>query len=79
MGQKETKFFNREAGGPSSGNINRVSYYEDTKVLEIKFRNGRIYQYEDVPEKLWQGAVNAPSIGKFMNQEIKGVYSFKKI
>ena len=79
MGQKETKFFNADVGGARSANINRISYYPDTKTLEVKFKNGAIYQYDDVSEKLWEQAQKAPSIGIFMNQNIKGVHSFKKL
>lgn len=79
MGQKETKFFNADAGGPTSANINRISYYPDTKTLEVKFKNGAVYQYEEVSEKTWEDARKAESIGRFMSQNIKGVYSYRKL
>ena len=79
MGQKETKFFNADAGGATSANINRISYYPPEETLEVKFKNGMVYQYEGVPSKLWEEARKAPSIGRFMNLNIKGVYTHKKL
>ena len=77
MGKKETKFFNADAGGPTSANINRISYYQGDETLEVKYKNGAVYQFEGVSAELWEKARTAPSIGKFMNENIKGAYSYQ--
>jgi hypothetical protein len=42
--------------------------------LEIEFKSGRIYQYFDVPETVYQELMTAPSHGKFFNAYIRSVY-----
>jgi len=79
MGQKESILFNNKAGGKTSGNINRVSYYPESHILEVKFKNGSIYHYEGVPSRMWIEAQEAPSIGSFMHGSIIGIYPHSKV
>lgn len=74
-----TKLFNVKAGGPKSGNINRISYYENTEVMEVQFKNGSVYHYEGVSERIWKEAVEAKSIGSYMHQSIIGVHEARKL
>lgn len=74
-----TKLFNVKAGGPKSGNINRISYFEDKEVVEVKFKNGSIYQYDGVPKRIWEEAVAASSIGSYLHMSIIGVYQSRKL
>ena len=48
-----------------------VGYDFETRVLEIEFIDGAIYQYFDVPEELYQGLLNAESKGRYFNLVIK--------
>ena len=75
----ETKLFNVKAGGAKSGNINKISYFEDEEIMHVKFKNGSTYQYEGVPKRIWEEASTAKSIGSYMHQSIIGVYESKKI
>ena len=56
-----------------SSNIDAVGYDETTQTLEIEFRNG-VYQYEDVPEDVYEGLMGADSIGGFFHECIRDVY-----
>lgn len=47
--------------------------------LVIEFNNGAKYSYSDVPYDTYQGLIDAPSIGKFFNAEIKGTFSEQKL
>lgn len=62
-----------------SSSISRIRYNEDTKVLEIEFQGGRIYQYFDVPVQVFEGLRNADSHGKYFNQQIKGNYRYARL
>lgn len=55
----------------SSANIASIGYDSATKILEVEFLNGSIYQYFDVPESLYDGLMSADSHGKFLNEHIK--------
>jgi ligand-binding sensor domain-containing protein len=52
--------------------------YEDG-LLELEFTNGRVYQYFDVPERVYQSLMAADSHGTFFNESIKGVYRYARV
>jgi len=62
-----------------SENLSSLGYDAETQVLEIEFRNGRVYQYEGVPQRLVNELLQAPSKGQFFNSRIKGRYSYHRI
>ncbi|MDQ3724918.1 MAG: KTSC domain-containing protein [Actinomycetota bacterium] len=55
-----------------SSSIDSIGY--EKKVLEVRFRNGGLYQYFDVPEQLLALLMQADSKGRFFNQHIRGSY-----
>jgi len=55
-----------------SSNIDSIGY--EKNVLEIRFRNGGLYQYFDVPEEVLAMLMQAESKGRFFNQRIRGRY-----
>ena len=61
----------------SSSNLSSVGYDPASKILEIEFHSGRVYQYFNVPESVYHGLMNASSKGGYFNQHIKDVYSFR--
>jgi len=50
-----------------------------SRVLEIVFESGRVYQYYDVPEEVFFGMLNAESKGKFFNSNVRGKFRFREI
>lgn len=56
----------------SSGNIAEVGYDPETETLEIMFHGARVYQYYNVPAFLHERLMQAGSLGKFFNSDIKG-------
>lgn len=62
-----------------SSNISEVGYHEKTETLEVLFRNGRMYQYFDVPSWVYQGLLGADSCGRYLNQEIKGRFRYARV
>lgn len=50
--------------------ITSVGYDEGTKILEVKFKNGALYQYPDIEKKKYE---------KFLKSDSKGTYFSKYI
>lgn len=50
-----------------------------SRVLEIRFESGQVYQYYDVPDDIFDAMLNAPSKGKFFNQNIRGKFRYREI
>lgn len=62
----------------ASSNIASVGYNKKTHILEIEFHHGAIYQYVDVPEKIYEELMNSPSQGAYFMNEIKNKFSYQK-
>ena len=50
-----------------------------SRVLEIQFESGKVYQYFDVPEDVYEDMLNAESKGKYFNSHIRGKYNYQEI
>lgn len=56
-----------------------VGYDPDTNELEIEFAGGDVYRYSMVPASVHRELMAAPSIGAFVNREIKPQYPGREI
>lgn len=63
----------------SSSNVASVGHDESSRTLEVEFLNGAIYEYYDVPEYVCQELIAASSVGGYLAQRVKGVYSFSRV
>lgn len=59
--------------------ISAMHYYPATCTLRIIFVSGMVYDYKNVPEKVYQNMKISTSKGTYLNQHIKGSYDFKKV
>jgi hypothetical protein len=63
-----------------SSNIKRVRHNhgssKEFKVMDIEFNSGQVYRYQAVPIELYKELLKAESIGKFLNENIKGTYDY---
>ncbi|MFN3640883.1 MAG: KTSC domain-containing protein, partial [Flavobacterium sp.] len=62
----------------ASSNIASVGYDKKAHILEIEFHHGAIYQYVDVPEKVYKALMNSHAIGSFFMNEIKDKFNSQK-
>lgn len=62
-----------------SSAIFEVSYYPSVERLFVLFKNGREYEYFNVPTHVMTGLREAPSKGKFLNKYVLAFYRFKKL
>ena len=66
------------AAMPSS--VIRDFYYNaGGRILTVEFLSGSIYNYMNVPEKIYLNMKNAVSKGTFLNKMVKGNYKHIKI
>jgi hypothetical protein len=63
----------------SSSAIARVAYDEESRTLSVEFRNGRVYEYFDLPRHVYEELLKAPSAGRFVTYNIKDVYRYKRV
>lgn len=64
----------------SSSNIASIGYDSDSRVLEVEFLRGAVYQYYDVPQSIYDGLMAADSHGKYFVAYIKkGGYHYAQV
>lgn len=54
-----------------SSNIQSIGYNASVQTLEVKFTNGTVYQYYEVPPEVHESLMAAASHGKFLNAVLK--------
>jgi hypothetical protein len=62
-----------------SGHLLSVGYDTATRTLEIEFKNGAVYQYENVSPQKFHAFANADSLGEYLAKKIKPVHKVTKI
>jgi KTSC domain len=62
-----------------SESVKSVAWDSETSVLEIRFHNGSLYQYEGVPRETYNLLFTAESIGRYVNELIKPNYAARKV
>ena len=61
-----------------SSNVSEVGYDSDTSELLITWsKSGKVSAYEGVPEDVAEACSRAPSVGQYVNSEIKPFYSHR--
>jgi hypothetical protein len=63
----------------ASSSISEIGFDAATSTLEVLFANGRVYEYYDVPERVFQDLLAAASVGQFFQTEVRGVYRFARV
>lgn len=63
----------------SSSNLAEIGYDSGTHTLEVCFTSGRMYQYFNVPERIYDDLRKASSPGGYLNREIKGHYRYARV
>lgn len=64
----------------SSSSLASVGYDPGSETLEVEFvATGKVYEYYNVPQFMYERLVEASSIGQFFNVEIKNAYSSNPI
>ena len=52
---------------------------DTTGKVRVEFNNGHIYEYDDVPEQVFDSLMSARSKGGYLNSQIKERFNYKRI
>lgn len=64
----------------NSSNLESVGYDPTSRVLEVGFLNGSVYQYFEVPLSIYEGLMSASSHGSYLDRFVKKAhYRYLKI
>lgn len=55
-----------------------VGYDAEGKILEIEFKSGEVWQYHNVPERIFQEMISG-SIGRYFQAHIRGQYPESRV
>lgn len=56
-----------------------IKYDANSSTLRVIYVSGSVYDYKEVPEKIYKEMKIASSKGEFLNKHIKPNYEFEKI
>jgi hypothetical protein len=59
--------------------VSFIHYYQDTGTLRIGYVSGMVYDYKNVPERIYRAMKNSTSKGSFLNKHIKEKFPFEKV
>jgi hypothetical protein len=59
--------------------LRSVGYDDSTKILEIEFQNGLVYQFLNVPPKVSTDLMRSDEIGKYFTDKIRSRFQTKQV
>jgi hypothetical protein len=59
--------------------IAQVEYDDASRTLFIRFTGGGWYAYLDVAPELYSRLMQAPSLGRFFQQQVRGRYRYARL
>ncbi len=71
LGSASDTLFEVERVSVESKALVSVGYDDETQILEIEFKNGRVFQYLKVPRSLFEWLLRAPGKGGLFNRLIR--------
>jgi hypothetical protein len=63
----------------ASTSVVSAGYDAATRVLEIEFSSGRIYQFDGVPQGVFDWLVRTPSKGSYVSRMINDRYPYRDV
>ncbi len=62
-----------------SSTMKSVGYEATSRILEIEFESGAVYQYLGVSARVHEELLGAESKGRYFNSEIRDVYRYVQV
>ena len=62
-----------------STTLRSAGHDAQSAVLELQFRNGAVYRYLLVPQRVYRDLLGARSKGGYFNQTIRGRYPYQRL
>ena len=63
----------------NSSSIASIGYSPRSRTLDVEFRTGAIYRYEQVPSQLAREFLAAESKGRYFARRVRGKFPFKQL
>lgn len=63
----------------SSSNVSEVGYDESDQIVFIRYLNGSLYIFKDVPPFEFEELLKAPSIGSHLHRNFRNIYAYERI
>jgi len=70
---------NVEFVGVVSSNVSEIGYDINDLELYVRFNNGYLYVYQEVPPEVWDQIYMADSKGRFIHTNLKGFYPYARV
>ncbi len=77
--KKETILGTKILNEIDSSNLSRTEYDTETKKMVVEFKNGLIYEYNEVPHQIYTQFRMSESQGKFFSSKISKVYKYIRL
>jgi hypothetical protein len=68
-----------ERSALTSSSVASAGYDEATSVLEIEFRSGRVYQFEEVPRGVFDWLLRTPNKGSYVARMINNKFRYRDV
>ncbi len=62
-----------------SSSLRSIGYDRTGRTLEIEFRGGGVYQYDDVPDTVWSELRRSASKGKFFQEHVREHFAVTRV
>jgi len=59
--------------------LRSVGYDDSVKILEIEFQNNLIYQFSDVPPKVFTDLMHSGEPGKYFSEKVRPRFQSKQV
>ena len=59
--------------------LRSVGYDDSTKIMEIEFQTGLVYQYLAVPPKVHADLMHSGEIGKYFSEKVRPKFQTKQV
>ncbi len=59
-------------------NASLIDYQYKARVLEVKYSDGSVYEYFDVPNNIYNKLLNSDVPGRFVRRNISGAFVYRK-
>jgi hypothetical protein len=59
--------------------LHSAGYDASRQVLEIEFASGRVYQYDDVPQSVFEWLLKTPSKGAYVARMVTDRYAYRDV
>jgi hypothetical protein len=59
--------------------LHSVGYDNSTKILEIEFHTGLVFQYSGVPSKVYADLMRSGEMGKYFSEKVRTQFRTKQV